>query len=116
VEAPLIRWYTTPRFDFGIHTLVEGWIYLLNKSKSAAVLRNRDKKREIMYALMTPCEHCGDFDVAYMDWHHTDPNAKEQSVSHILRSKGLMALLEETEKCICLCANCHRKLHYYETQ
>tara|TARA_B100000035_G_scaffold155367_1_gene132342 strand:- start:745 stop:954 length:210 start_codon:yes stop_codon:yes gene_type:complete len=69
-----------------------------------------------MHALLTPCEHCGDFDVAYMDWHHLDPSEKEASVSRLLQSRGLMAMLEETEKCICLCSNCHRKLHYYDNQ
>ena len=90
-----------------------GYISVASK-KSQAVLKNRAKKREIMYALMTPCERCGDFDVAFMDWHHTDPSQKEDSVAQLLRNRGLIALLQETEKCICLCSNCHRKLHYYE--
>ncbi len=33
------------------------------------------------------------------------------SVTEMTRSTGLFNILEEVEKCVVLCSNCHRKMH-----
>jgi hypothetical protein len=81
------------------------------KRKQARKKHRQHIKDEINKRL-TPCAHCGAFDVAFMDWHHTDPSTKVASVNRLKRDSTLEAALAEIEKCICLCSNCHRKLHY----
>ncbi len=78
---------------------------------------SRQRKREWYNGIMDTksCVKCGESDNACLDWHHTDPTQKEAGVSHLLCNRSRKSILEEIDKCICLCANCHRKLHYYET-
>ena len=83
------------------------------KRKQARDNRRQHIKDEVNKRL-TPCKHCGAFDIAFMDWHHLDPSTKVATVNRLKRDSTLEATLAEIEKCICLCSNCHRKLHYYE--
>ena len=77
--------------------------------------KSRLIKREWYNTLMDSksCERCGESDNACLDWHHTDPTQKEASVSWLLANSSRQSITEEIDKCVCLCANCHRKLHYY---
>lgn len=45
------------------------------------------------------------------DFHHLNPNEKEFTISNILGRK-FENYKEELDKCILLCANCHRLRHY----
>ena len=88
--------------------------YLKTKEKQAITDKaRREMKRDLSRSLMTPCEECGAFDVAFMDWHHCDPADKTKSISVMVRSSKVADLLAEIDKCICLCSNCHRRLHFY---
>lgn len=60
------------------------------------------------------CERCGENHIACLDFHHVDKNTKEGAVSQLANS-GLNKLLKEIDKCIVLCANCHRKEHYKDS-
>jgi len=75
----------------------------------------RQRKREWYNAIMSDksCGRCGESDNACLDWHHVDPSQKEASVSYMLCNNSKKTIMEEIQKCICLCSNCHRKLHYY---
>lgn len=89
--------------------------YLRNKAQIAERNRIRiAKNREVARSLMTPCDECGNFDIAFMDWHHKDPSIKTGSISHLVSKFNLTRVIDEINKCICLCSNCHRKLHFYE--
>ena len=56
------------------------------------------------------CERCGyDRYLGALDFHHLDASTKEFSISDTMRA--LEKDLEELEKCILLCANCHREAH-----
>ena len=90
--------------------------YQENKGVYAARSKEaRLRKRDWYNGIMSDksCERCGESDIACLDWHHTDPTQKEAGVSWLLSNRSKTAILEEIEKCVCLCANCHRKLHYY---
>nr|DAV04229.1 MAG TPA: INTRON TRANSFERASE [Caudoviricetes sp.] len=41
---------------------------------------------------------------------HKNPVEKDFTIGKN-RSKGKENLLKEIKKCVCLCANCHRKVH-----
>ena len=59
---------------------------------------------------MTKCSHCPEECIACLDFHHTDDN-KENCVSYLLGKARYNNALAEANKCIVLCANCHRKYH-----
>lgn len=92
--------------------------YRANKTKAAAT-----QKRSHERALIRVFEHkeslgcsicgynkCG----AALDWHHIDPNSKERKLG--IRSYFSKLGIEERAKCILVCANCHRELHFKERQ
>ncbi|QGZ16283.1 putative HNH endonuclease [Erwinia phage Hena1] len=45
-----------------------------------------------------------------MDLHHLDEETKDANVSDLMR-RGTKKLIAEMNKCVVLCANCHRKVH-----
>jgi hypothetical protein len=51
--------------------------------------------------------------VAALDFHHTKAEDKDGIVSELVRSGKFKKAKAEAEKCIVLCANCHR-IHHYE--
>lgn len=46
-----------------------------------------------------------------MDLHHVDPSTKDQDVSKMLKSRGYKKIQQELNKCVVICAICHRLLH-----
>lgn len=62
------------------------------------------------------CSKCGENRHWVLDFHHLDPETKEDNVSNLLAKGSKKKLLKEIEKCIVLCSNCHRDLHYQEKQ
>lgn len=86
------------------------------RNKSAYVERakqNSTKQRRVLLAfiqtLKTKCAHCGEAHPATLDFHHIDPAEKEITVSQATSKKQVLV---EIQKCIVLCSNCHRKLHW----
>lgn len=64
------------------------------------------------YKRTLKCENCGNNDYRCLDFHHKIQSDKENTVSNMLAdNKGKEEILKEIEKCIVLCANCHRELH-----
>jgi hypothetical protein len=63
------------------------------------------------------CEHCGLEDIPDVyDFHHRNPAEKDFEISKKLsrQSTKLDAeIMRELDKCLLLCANCHRRIHYY---
>ena len=58
------------------------------------------------------CETCGENHIACLDFHHKNPDKKDFNISNaVSRGWKLEKILKEIEKCVILCANCHRKLH-----
>jgi hypothetical protein len=62
------------------------------------------------------CTDCGGvFPLACFDFHHLDPSTKDFDPCRGL-TKSKAKLFAELEKCVLLCANCHRIRHStYET-
>lgn len=55
------------------------------------------------------CVRCGEKDSACLDYHHL--RDKTFNVSTLCAKKNREKIYEEIEKCVVICANCHRKLH-----
>ncbi|TXH11309.1 MAG: hypothetical protein E6R04_01560 [Spirochaetes bacterium] len=59
-----------------------------------------------------PCIRCGESHPACLAFHHIDPKTKESEIANaVVRGWGWVRVLEEIEKCVILCANCHAKEH-----
>lgn len=56
------------------------------------------------------CERCGyDAYLGALDFHHIDPNKKDFTIGN--RDYRLEDCINESKKCILICANCHREVH-----
>jgi len=56
------------------------------------------------------CNECGyDDHPSALDFHHTEPSEKSESISTMINTSSPAELEREVEKCEVLCANCHRK-------
>ena len=68
--------------------------------------------KSFVESLKTPCVKCGEDRPWVIQFHHIDPSTKKFEVANVsTRSKS--ALLEEINKCVCLCSNCHDEFHYF---
>lgn len=74
--------------------------------------RLRSRKFEIAKTLGGKCSNCGyKTCLGALEFHHVLDN-KEKSISELLKGYAKQKTLKEAQKCILLCANCHRELHY----
>jgi len=88
----------------------EDWVD--SKRKKGRDLARESKSRAVDY-MGNKCHDCG---VSYpdfvYDFHHLSGDTKVDNPSAILK-RNWEAAKEELDKCIMVCANCHRKRHYY---
>lgn len=63
-----------------------------------------------------PCSHCLKcFPVYVMEYDHIEPSKKSYSISYMVKhGMSITTIKREIEKCILLCANCHRNKTYKE--
>jgi hypothetical protein len=90
--------------------------YEANKQKSLVANATHRKKKRVefqQWKATLVCAHCGFSHVAALDFHHTDTRTKEGIISELIRQGQFKKARTETDKCIVLCANCHR-IHHYE--
>jgi len=89
--------------------------YLKNRQKyidKAHGWRNNIQKWWKEYKATFVCKECGESHPACIQFHHTNPSEKDQCVSQLIGSGSMKRILEEIDKCIPLCANCHAKQHW----
>lgn len=80
--------------------------------------RYQEKRQTIEeYKASLACEKCGDTRGYVLDFHHLDPAQKDNTVARLLAGTySLDTVYKEIDKCVVLCANCHREFHYLEKQ
>ena len=78
--------------------------------------RYRKTKQKAVEYLGGRCNRCGyDKCVEALEFHHKDPSTKDYDLSKgrgIDTRKSFETLKTELDKCVLLCANCHREIHY----
>ena len=82
--------------------------------------RQRYRRRTVqdwVNQFKTECTKCGEKHLACLDFHHTSD--KENGIAALVSQRTLnikqqKLILAEIQKCIVLCSNCHRKLHWNE--
>lgn len=57
------------------------------------------------------CEQCGERDGYCLDFHHRDKATKSFGIASSVNLYSLDELMSEADKCVVLCANCHRREH-----
>lgn len=73
----------------------------------------RHARRHVINAIKTSfgCMKCSEnTHPGVLEFHHLDNMSKEMDVS-TSKMIGIDRLVNEITKCVCLCANCHRKVH-----
>lgn len=76
-------------------------------------LRSLKRKIYLIEKLGNKCCKCGyNKNLAALDFHHKNPQKKsfQLDARHLSNTK-MDKILEEAEKCVLICANCHRELH-----
>ena len=58
------------------------------------------------------CQVCGySRCLVALDFHHIDEKTKKFELSQRSLTKDLKSIYEEVDKCLLVCANCHREIH-----
>lgn len=86
--------------------------YIDNSRENYKRYRARNRENLAEYLKDKKCSRCPESESCCLDFHHL--GNKTDTVSD-LSGKGVpwKKVLEEIQKCIILCANCHRKEHRY---
>ena len=87
------------------------------------VYKNQAKKSRLAYVRWYKelkstkvCEECGETKPWRLTFHHSDPSTKTEDVSAMIqRKRPKEIVLEEIDKCECLCHNCHSDRHHEDT-
>ena len=64
------------------------------------------------YKKQQHCIKCGENRFYVLDFHHLDPTTKVNTVAKLAAHSSPDSMWKEIDKCVCLCANCHREFHY----
>jgi hypothetical protein len=84
--------------------------YKLRASKERKSKRDQRKQWFNSIRLQYGCRLCGESDVEVLDFHHFEP--AEKSFGIVSETDlALEKLIPEINKCVVLCANCHRRVH-----
>lgn len=104
------------------------WYYSNKESRAAAMKawrdtnkdyvrekQREDKRTRKLWAIKYLGEKCNEckntFHPSIYEFHHVDPETKDKDPSKMM-SLSLLRLTNELDKCILLCANCHRLIHH----
>lgn len=95
-------------------------VYLLNSQKkwickqcrTERTVKHRQKiKRKSIEYKGGKCEKCGYNKCVYaLDFHHVDKTTKDFGIS--VKTLSWERTKKELDKCILICSNCHRELHF----
>ena len=107
-----------PEENFGVASIIDGKTYRRQKCRSCKQARQKERRQETYawfaeYKKTLFCVKCGFADYRALEFHHLDPRQKDLAVADFVsRGASSAKIGKEIEKCIVLCANCHRIEHY----
>lgn len=95
------------------HALDSTGRWRCKKCRIEAVQKRRDKLKELAIQYKGGrCSVCGyDRCIGALEFHHVDPSVKEFGIGNG-NTRSFESLKKEIDKCILVCANCHREIHY----
>ena len=85
-----------------------------SKLEKSGVKRNREEWYLYLKEKgLTKCKICGyDKCFAAIEFHHKNPAEKKSIMGFMMNQRITIKAIEELEKTIPLCANCHREMHH----
>lgn len=86
----------------------------MSKSSDAVKKWRVETKTKMIDAFGGKCGVCGYNRCAEaLEFHHINPEEKEFGFGKVMANpKSWEKICEELNKCICVCANCHREIHF----
>ena len=86
------------------------------QSYQAQQRRGQKRKLELLEIKGKRCSSCGyQKNSAALEFHHENPKEKDFQLDlRSLSNRKWEVIIQEAEKCILLCANCHAELHHPE--
>jgi hypothetical protein len=94
--------------------------YKTNKEKHKKATRKRKKRHQEFVRLKVSeikqahkCLICSEGEACCLGFHHVDPKEKLFPIAEAVGRYGMSwrRIVIEIEKCVCLCHNCHAKIH-----
>ena len=88
--------------------------YNQNKAKILTENSNRRIQRQQRFNEWKEtfsCSICHEDDSCCLEFHHLNPTNKDIEVSQLAQYHAWEKLMQEADKCIVVCSNCHRKIH-----
>jgi hypothetical protein len=83
------------------------------ESSKPVIRAQRRKKRLAVERFGGKCCICGYSKcLNALEFHHVDKEAKQESAAYVIMRWSWDRAKVELEKCILVCANCHREIHY----
>ena len=84
--------------------------YVARTKNNTAKYKENNRQLVYEFKLSNPCTSCGESNPIVLEFDHIDPKTKRNDISTMAAHGYSIATLEkEIEKCIILCANCHRQ-------
>lgn len=91
---------------------IGGSVYCKECMNKQALDRQRKLKQEAIDYKGGSCQICGyNRCNGALEFHHLDPNEKDFSISELKKTNMNEKIKLELDKCILVCANCHREIH-----
>ena len=83
------------------------------KASKAVSQRRRDLKVMLVEYKGGCCQRCGYKKyIGALEFHHTDPSMKDFNPSNGGSTRTYEFMKKEVDKCVLVCANCHREIHH----
>ena len=87
-----------------------------NRNRQQVLSKRRQRIQQLLeesneLKAQSGCVCCVEKEPACLDWHHINPSTKDHNISYLIENIRRDLMLVEIEKCVVLCANCHRKVH-----
>jgi Zn ribbon nucleic-acid-binding protein len=87
-------------------------VYCKSCTNLQTIQRQRENKIKMVDYKGGKCEKCGyNKSHAALDFHHKDPSKKDFTIAHARLYSFNDKIKKELDKCVLLCANCHRETH-----
>ena len=104
----------TPHFKTPNKKHTSGFREKCKRCNTESVIRRRRQlKRLLVEHFGGKCQICGyNKCVGALEFHHRNPKNKLFGIATKMHCKALKQLIKEAEKCMLLCANCHKELHF----
>lgn len=98
---------------YSVHSVQRSGYARCRKCMYDAVKRRRLKVKKMAIEYKGGCcEKCGYSKcISALEFHHRTPEEKDFEIAPKHHNKSWAALVIELDKCILLCANCHREEH-----